>query len=97
MVETREGKTVEIGIVGNEGIVGLELAVGLTRSPLREVVQIAGDGFSIKAWALESALQSSPYFRETLAITLFSKACRSRRPPRATGFTMWSNGLHDGF
>jgi CRP-like cAMP-binding protein len=67
MIETREGKTVEVSVVGNEGIVGLELAVGLTRSPLREVVQIAGDGFSIKAWALESALQSSPYLRETLS------------------------------
>jgi CRP-like cAMP-binding protein len=67
MIETREGKTVEVGIVGNEGIVGLELAVGLTRSPLRQVVQIAGDGFSVKASALESALQSSPYLRETLS------------------------------
>jgi len=67
MVETREGKTVEIGIVGNEGIVGLELAVGLTTSPLREVVQIAGDGFTVKASALESVLQSSPHLRETLS------------------------------
>jgi len=67
MIETREGKTVEVGIVGNEGIVGLELAAGLTRTPLREVVQIAGDGFSVKAWALESVLHSSPYLRDTLS------------------------------
>jgi CRP-like cAMP-binding protein len=67
LIETREGKTVEVGIVGNEGIAGLELAVGLTRSPLREVVQIAGDGFSMKAWALESALHSSPCLRETVS------------------------------
>jgi CRP-like cAMP-binding protein len=67
MIETREGKTVEVGTVGNEGVVGLELAVGLTTSPLREVVQIAGDGFSVKAWALESALHASPFFREILS------------------------------
>jgi CRP-like cAMP-binding protein len=67
MIETREGKTVEVAIVGNEGIAGLELAVGLTRSPLREVVQIAGEGFSIKAWALESALHTGPYLRKTLS------------------------------
>jgi CRP-like cAMP-binding protein len=67
MIETREGKTVEVGTVGNEGVVGLELAVGLTTSPLREVVQIAGDGFSVKAWALESALHASPCFREILS------------------------------
>ena len=67
MIETREGKTVEVGTVGNEGVVGLELAVGLTTSPLREVVQIAGDGFSVKAGALESALHASPCFREILS------------------------------
>ena len=67
MIETREGKTVEVGVVGNEGMVGLELAVGLTKSPLRAVVQIAGDGFSIKPWALESALHSSPHLRGTLS------------------------------
>jgi CRP-like cAMP-binding protein len=67
MIETREGKTVEVGTVGNEGVVGLELAVGLTTSPLREVVQIAGDGFSVKAWALESALHASPCFRGILS------------------------------
>jgi len=67
MVETREGKTVEVGIVGSEGIVGLELTAGLTTSPLRQVVQIAGDGFSVKAWALESVLHSSPLLRETVS------------------------------
>ena len=67
MVETREGKTVEVGSVGNEGIAGLELAVGLSRSPLREVVLIAGDGFSVKAWALESALHLTPCLRKMLS------------------------------
>ena len=67
MIETRDGKTVEVGVVGNEGMVGLELAVGLTKSPLRAVVQIAGDSLSIKGWALESALHSCPHLRETLS------------------------------
>jgi len=31
------GKTVEAGIVGNEGLVGVPALVGLDRSPLREV------------------------------------------------------------
>ena len=34
------GRTVEAGIVGNEGLVGLPALVRLDRSPLREVVQI---------------------------------------------------------
>ena len=58
VVVTTDGKTVEAGIVGKEGIAGLTSAVGLTRNPLREVVQIAGDGFRIKVDALQSILQS---------------------------------------
>src|ERR1700681_4777268 len=43
------GRTVEAGIVGNEGLVGLPALVRLDRSPLREVVQIAGDGLRCTA------------------------------------------------
>jgi CRP-like cAMP-binding protein len=66
MIETREGKTVEVGIVGIEGIVGIQCTVGLSRSPLREVVQIAGDGFRIEASALQTALLSTPHLRAIL-------------------------------
>jgi CRP-like cAMP-binding protein len=66
MIETREGKTVEVGIIGKEGMVGLQSAVGLTRSPLHEVVQIAGEGFSVTASALQAILHSTPVFRMML-------------------------------
>src|ERR1700675_448451 len=45
VVVTKDGRTVEVGVVGREGFVGAGLAVGLTRSSVREVIQIAGDGF----------------------------------------------------
>jgi hypothetical protein len=45
VVVTKDGRTVEVGVVGNEGYVGAGLAAGLTRSSVREVIQIAGDGF----------------------------------------------------
>src|ERR1700737_987061 len=45
VVVTKDGRTVEVGVVGNEGYVGAGLAVGLSRSSVREIVQIAGDGF----------------------------------------------------
>jgi len=44
VVVLAEGKTVEAGIVGREGLVGIPALAGLNRSPLREVVQITGDG-----------------------------------------------------
>lgn len=63
MVATREGKTVEVGVVGNEGLVGMPAVVGLDRSPHRAIVQIAGDGFRLRADALCSVLPSMPQFQ----------------------------------
>jgi len=63
VVTTREGKAVEVGIVGNEGLVGIPAIVGLNRYPHRAVVQIAGDGFRIRVDALRSALPFSPFLQ----------------------------------
>jgi len=63
VVVTREGKTVEVGVVGNEGLVGTPALVGLDRYPHRAVVQIAGDGFRIRVEALRNAMASSPYLQ----------------------------------
>jgi len=66
VVATESGRTVEVGVVGYEGIVGTPSAVGLSRSPLREVVQIAGDAFRIRASALQSTLRSTPQLQMLL-------------------------------
>ena len=60
VVATRGGRDVEAGVVGYEGAVGTALAVGLYRSPLREVVQIDADGFRIGASALQKILRTAP-------------------------------------
>ena len=60
VVVTKDGRTVEVGVVGNEGYVGAGLAAGLSRSSVREIIQIAGDGFRILGNALERVLRSAP-------------------------------------
>lgn len=67
LVATEDGKTVEAGMVGNEGVAGIPAAVGLTISPLRHVVQIPGSGFRIKASALQSRLKSTPQLQMVLS------------------------------
>ena len=67
VVVTKDGRTVEVGVVGNEGYVGAGLAVGLSRSSVREIVQIAGDGFRMIGSALERILQSAPQLQMILA------------------------------
>jgi CRP-like cAMP-binding protein len=66
VVVTKDGRTVEVGVVEHEGYVGAGLAVGLTRSSVREVVQIAGDGFRIRGNALERILRSAPRLQAIL-------------------------------
>jgi CRP-like cAMP-binding protein len=57
VVETEGGKSVEVGVLGNEGFAGAPLAVGLRRSTVSEVVQIAGDGFRIGMIQLQRVLR----------------------------------------
>src|SRR5579863_457285 len=66
VVVTKDGRTVEVGVVGNEGYVGAGLAVGLSRSSVREIVQIAGDGFRMMGNALERILRSAPQLQTIL-------------------------------
>jgi CRP-like cAMP-binding protein len=60
VVVTKDGRTVEVGVVGNEGYVGAGLAAGLSRSSVREIIQIAGDGFRLMGNTLELILRSAP-------------------------------------
>ena len=60
VVVTKDGRTVEVGVVGNEGYAGAGLAAGLSRSSVREIIQIAGDGFRMMGNALERILRVGP-------------------------------------
>src|ERR1700692_47481 len=49
-----DGASAEIGIVGNEGILGISLFMGGDTTPSRAVVQSAGHGFRLRADLLKS-------------------------------------------
>jgi CRP-like cAMP-binding protein len=66
VVATEDGKTVEVGEVGREGFAGIQAAVGINRNQVREIVQIAGNGFRIRIAALKSVLQSAPELQRIL-------------------------------
>jgi CRP-like cAMP-binding protein len=67
VVAMEDGKTVEAGVVGKEGVVGTPLVVGLRRTPLRAIVQIPSIGFRIRAAALQAALPTTADFQMTLS------------------------------
>jgi CRP-like cAMP-binding protein len=60
------GKSVEVGLTGSEGFVGLPLVVGFSTSPTRVVMQIAGSAFKIGAADLQVALKKCPQLEKQL-------------------------------
>jgi len=63
VVVMKDGKTAEAGILGSEGFTGTPAAVGLSRGPLRAVVQITGDGFRVKIGTLQNTLESASHLQ----------------------------------
>jgi CRP-like cAMP-binding protein len=66
VVLTSDGRSVEVAIVGHEGMVGTPLAVGLKRGPYRALVQISASGFRLKSELLEEVLARTPELRVIL-------------------------------
>jgi len=57
------GNTVEVGIIGREGFVGLPAVLGTQASPNRAFMQIPGHGYSIKAKILQEQSEASKELR----------------------------------
>lgn len=52
-----DGSTVEVGVVGHEGMVGLRVLLGVKKTPHCAVVQIAGNAIRMRADQLDQDLQ----------------------------------------
>jgi CRP-like cAMP-binding protein len=63
VVIATDGRSVEVGIMGIEGMVGTPLAVGLQRGPYRAIMQIPGAGIRIRADVLQEILPTTPAFQ----------------------------------
>jgi CRP-like cAMP-binding protein len=62
-----DGKSVEVGLIGLEGFVGLPLVSGLSTSPTRTIMQVAGSGFRISAKDLAPAFVECEYLKTSLS------------------------------
>lgn len=79
-----DGRTVEIGPIGNEGLAGLSVALGSMTTPDRVLVHIAGTALRLRATSLKAELISGQlalsrnltrYTRMLLAMTARTSAC----------------------
>lgn len=64
---SRDGRSVEVGIVGREGMIGMSLIAGLRRSTFRSIVQMEGTGVRMRAEVFQDLLQSAPVLRTHLS------------------------------
>lgn len=64
VVETRTGKTVEVGVSGYEGMTGVALLGGLRRTTHRALIEVAGEGFRAKANIVREILASASRLRD---------------------------------
>jgi CRP-like cAMP-binding protein len=64
---SRDGRSVEVGIVGREGMVGLPLIAGLRQGTFRAIMQMAGGGVRIRAEVFSDILLSSPVLSAELS------------------------------
>ena len=60
-----EGSTVEIGLVGSEGMVGVPAILGGV-TPYRAVVQMGGDAYRIRGQRLYDEFRKNPFLRDLL-------------------------------
>ena len=85
MLATMEdGRTIEVGPVGREGLVGLRIALGAETTPDRVIVHIGGNALRLKASTLKAELAAGRtalfynlirYTRMLLAMTGRTGAC----------------------
>ncbi|HZP63495.1 MAG TPA: Crp/Fnr family transcriptional regulator [Terriglobales bacterium] len=66
VVLTTDGRSVEVAVIGKEGVIGSAVAVGLNRSPHRVVVQVPGNCLRIASDVLEQLMPDLPELQRQL-------------------------------
>lgn len=58
--KTRDGESVEVGVVGKEGFTPIPALAGLRSTPHQAIMQVSGEGFRMSVEGLENAFKNSP-------------------------------------
>src|SRR5258708_19384535 len=66
VVLSRDGRSVEVGIVGKEGMVGMSLTAGLQRGTFRAIMQMSGSAVRVRSEIFLDVLLSASSLRSEL-------------------------------
>jgi CRP-like cAMP-binding protein len=97
-----DGSSVEVGTVGNEGVLGVPVVLGATQTPLRAVVQVPGMALRMTSEDLRQEVQANAALREGLQrytqalLTMFAQAAACNRAHTAyQRLALWLLMCHD--
>jgi CRP-like cAMP-binding protein len=62
----QDGKSVEVGLTGSEGFVGVPVVAGFKTSPTRVIMQIEGTAYRVSAKDVQAAVKTSPLLEKNL-------------------------------
>ncbi|HEV2400307.1 MAG TPA: Crp/Fnr family transcriptional regulator [Candidatus Sulfotelmatobacter sp.] len=74
IIETKDGRSVQVGMAGREEMIGLPLSGGLDDHTYNIVMQLAGNGFRISAEAIKKSLPQLPELQRQLLRRLAIRA-----------------------
>lgn len=77
---TQDGRSVEVAMIGNEGVVGAPIIFGVSRAPYRSMVQLQGNAMRIKAETLRGEFKRGGQLQDLLlyyAYTLLTQIAQS--------------------
>lgn len=81
-----DGKVLEVGLVGREGMVGIPLALGAEASPIRALVQGAGSALRMKAGSFLEALGRCLPLQRELHRYAYAKLVQARQTAACNRF-----------
>ena len=63
-----DGKSVEVGLIGNEGFVGVSVIFGFKTSPLRIMIQSDATAYRVDVQSLRKILPDCPTFENSFSV-----------------------------
>jgi CRP-like cAMP-binding protein len=102
LVQTDDGRSVEVGIAGREDMIGLPLVAGLSSYSHSVIMQVPGEGFVLAGSVLQRLLRSLPKLRDILirrlgirSLQLAQNAACNRLHTAKQRVARWLLDVHD--